>query len=173
MYLLWDLIVRVVCERESVCVCVWRLKQIEDWRVFAGNSWLSILQNDAYALHMTGMQRVGTGWRQLCFANSSRVRPSRETLTKYSVLPDCPIWYAFSVPTPYLPTLPTNVEEYFWEKNPSHKPWELEVVIPTILYTIACQFSSTPTSPFPYHWEVDSPNTYHTLSKCQVRIWCY
>ena len=53
-------------------------------------------------------------------------------------------------------------------ENPSHKHWELEIVIPTILYTITCGFSSTPTSPFPYHWEVDSPNTYHTLSECQV-----
>ena len=24
-----------------------------------------------------------------------------------------------------------------------------------------------------YRSEVDSPNTYHTLSECQVRIWCY
>ena len=58
-------------------------------------------------------------------------------------------------------------------ENPSHKPWELEIVIPTIFYTIACGFSLTPTFPFPYHWEVDSPNTYHTLLECSVRFWCY
>ena len=57
-------------------------------------------------------------------------------------------------------------------ENPNHKPWELEIVIPTYLYTFACGFSSTPTSPFPYHWEVDSPNTYHTLSECSMRFWC-
>ena len=57
-------------------------------------------------------------------------------------------------------------------ENPSQKPWELEIAIPTYLYTFACGFSSTPTSPFPYHWKIDSPNTYHTLSECQVRIWC-
>ena len=57
-------------------------------------------------------------------------------------------------------------------ENPSQTPWELEIVIPTILYTFACGISSTPTSPFPYHWEVDSPNTYHTLSECQVKFWC-
>ena len=45
-------------------------------------------------------------------------------------------------------------------ENPSQTPWELEIVIPTILYTIACGFSSTPTSPFPYHWG------------CQVIIRC-
>ena len=57
-------------------------------------------------------------------------------------------------------------------ENPSQKPWELEIAILTYLYTFACGFSSTPTSPFPYHWKIDSPNTYHTLSECQVRIWC-
>ena len=48
-----------VWERE----CVWRLKQIEDWRVFVDSLWLSIPRNDACALHMTGMRRVRTGWR--------------------------------------------------------------------------------------------------------------
>ena len=57
-------------------------------------------------------------------------------------------------------------------KNLSQIPWELEIVIPTILYTIACGFSWTPTSPFPYHWEVDNPNTYHTITECQVIVWC-
>ena len=56
-------------------------------------------------------------------------------------------------------------------ENPNYKPWELEIVIRTILYTITCGFSSTPTSQFPYHWEVDSPNTYHTLSECSMRFW--
>ena len=42
-----------VIERESV-----KTQAIEDRRVFASNSWLSIPQNDACALHMTGMRRV-------------------------------------------------------------------------------------------------------------------
>ena len=45
-------------------------------------------------------------------------------------------------------------------------------VIPTILYTIHCGFSLTPTSPFQYPWKVDSPNTYHTHFECHVRFWC-
>ena len=72
-------------------------------------------------------------------------------------------------------TIYTNITHNCWREllreNPSQKPWELEIAIPTNLYTFACGFSSNPTSLFPYHWEVDSPNTYHTLSKCQVRIW--
>ena len=57
-------------------------------------------------------------------------------------------------------------------ENPSHKPSYLEIVIPTNFYTFAYGFSSTPTSPFPYQWEVDSSNTYHTLSECSMGFWC-
>ena len=44
-----------VIERECV-----NTQAIEDKRVFAGSSRLSISGNDAYALHMIGMQRVRT-----------------------------------------------------------------------------------------------------------------
>ena len=111
-------------------------------------------------------------WRQLCFASSSRVRPSRETPVKHSVLSDCHLWYTLSVPTLFY----THITHRCWgvllRENSNHKPWELEIVIPTYLYTFACGFSLTPTSPFPYHWEVDSSNTYHTLSECLVKFWC-
>ena len=83
---------------------------------------------------------------------------------------------SFLIHTFYAYTIYTHITHKCWgvlqRENPSHKHWKLEIVIPTYLYTFACRFSSTPTSPFPYHWEVDSPNTYHTLSKCSVRIWC-
>ena len=42
-------------EREYV-----KTQAIEDRRVFAGSSQLSIPRNDACALHITGMQRVKT-----------------------------------------------------------------------------------------------------------------
>ena len=74
-------------------------------------------------------------------------------------------------------TIYTHITHNCWgellRENPSHKPWELEIVIPTYLYTFACEFSSTPTSPFPYHWEVDSPNNYHTILECLVKFWCF
>ena len=73
-------------------------------------------------------------------------------------------------------TIYTHITHICWgvllRENPNHKPWELEIVISTILYTIHCGFSSTLTSPFPYTWEVDSLNTYHTFSECQVRFRC-
>ena len=43
------------CVIERKCV---KTQAIEDRRVFTGSSRLSILQNDVYALHMTGMRRV-------------------------------------------------------------------------------------------------------------------
>ena len=82
---------------------------------------------------------------------------------------------SYLIHTSFTHTIYTPITHICWgvflRENPSHKHWELEIVIPTILYTITCGFSSTPTSPFPYHWEVNSPNTYHALSECQVSFW--
>ena len=96
----------------------------------------------------------------------SRVRLSHETL--------CFARLSFMIHSILTHTIYTTITHICWgvflRENPSHKHWELEIVIPTILYTITCGFSSTPTSLFPYHWEVDSSNTYHTLSKYLVRF---
>ena len=143
-----------------------------------GSSWVSFPRSDACALHMTRMQRVRTGWRQLVFASVSRFckclagkafpRDTHETF--------CFARLSFLIHSILTHTIYTPITHICWGvlliENPNHKHWELEIVIPTILYTITCGFSSTLTSPFPYHWEVDSPNTYHTLSECQVRFWC-
>ena len=80
------------------------------------------------------------GWWQLVFVNVSQVRPSSEILAKHSILLFCHIWYTLSLPILYIPTIPTYVEECFQRENPSHNLWELEIVIPTILYTIHCGF---------------------------------
>ena len=97
-----------VLERESV-----KTQAIEARRFLAGISRLSFLRSEACVLHMTGMRRVSTGWRQLCLASISRVRPSRETPARHSILPICTIRYTLSVPTLYIPILPTNDEESF------------------------------------------------------------
>ena len=101
-----------VLERENV-----KTQAIEARRVFTGISWLSFPRSEACALHMTRMRKVSTGRRQLCLASISQVRPSRETPTRHFVMLVCTIWYTLSVPTLYIPTLPTNVEECFWEKT--------------------------------------------------------
>ena len=101
-------------------------------------------------------------------AGKAFLRDTRETF--------CFARLCYLIHTFYTHTIYTHITHKSWgvlqRENPSHKPWELEIVIPTILYTIACGFSSTLTFPFPYYWEVDSPNTYHTLSECQVIFWC-
>ena len=102
--------------------CVWE-RECEDSRqlktkaVFAGSSRVSFPRSEVCAPHMIGMRRVKTGWWQLGFANVSRVRPSREILAKHSVLLKCHFWYILSLPTLFIPILPTDVEECFWEKT--------------------------------------------------------
>ena len=105
----------------------------------------------------------------------------REYLTSKTFLQDtretfCFARLSFLIHTFCAYTIYTHITHKCWgvllKENPSHKPWELEIVIPTYLYTFALGLSLTPTSLVPYHWEVDIPNTYHTLSECSVRIWC-
>ena len=73
-------------------------------------------------------------------------------------------------------TIYTHITHKCWVEllrvNSSQTTWELEIVIPTILYIFVLGIFSSPTAPFSYHWKVDSPNTYHTLWECQVRSWC-
>ena len=83
----------------------------------ASISLLSFLRSEVCALHMTRMRRVSARWRQLCFASISQVRPSRKTPARHFVLLVCTIWYIIFVPTLYIPTLPINVDECFWEKT--------------------------------------------------------
>ena len=83
---------------------------------------------------------------------------------------------SYLIHTVYTHTIYTLITHICWgvllRENPSHKPWKLKIVISTILYTIHCGFSLTPTALFSYPWEVDSLNTYHNLLECLVRFWC-
>ena len=65
------------------------------------------------------------------------------------------------------------IRSTFQKEKPRKYTWELEIVIPTIIYTFPCDFPQTPTSSSLNPWEVFSPNTYHTHLECQVRFWCY
>ena len=98
------------------------------------------------------------------FAVKAFPRDTRETF--------CSARLYYLIHTFYTHTIYTHITHKWWREplreNPSKNTWELEIVIPTILYTFVCGIFSSPTSPFPYHWEVDSPNTYHTFSECWV-----
>ena len=111
-------------------------------------------------------------WRQLCFASILRVRPSRETPAKHSVLPDCTIWYTLSVPALYIPILPTNDKECFWEKTLVKHLESKRLSYPYIFTHKLVDFLNCYLS-ISYYWEVDSLKTYHTLSECQERFWYY
>ena len=102
------------CVLERVCV---KTPAIEVRRVLAGISQLSFPWSEVCVLHMIGMRKVSIGWRQLCLASISRVKPSHETPARHSVLLVCTIWYTFFVPTLYILIFPTYVEECFWEKT--------------------------------------------------------
>ena len=86
-----------------------------------------------------------------CLAGKAFLRDARET-------------FCFTELSFLIHTFCTHITHKCWgvllRENPSHNHWELEIFIPIILYIIHCGFSSTPTSQFPYPWEVDSPNTY-------------
>ena len=71
---------------------------------------VSFPQSEACALHITRMRRVRIEWRQLVFASVSRVRPSCEISVKHSILLNYHFWYTLSVPTLYIPSLPTYVD---------------------------------------------------------------
>ena len=109
----------------------------------------------AHDWNAKSQDRLVTTWFRECLAGKAFPRDTRETF--------CFAELSYLIHTFCTHTIYTPI---------THKPWELEIVIPIILYKIHFGFSSTPTSPFPYPWEVDNPNTYHTHSECQVRFWC-
>ena len=127
---------------EFLCMsCVWESVKTQDKLkikgVFAGSSQEDFPRSEAMCSAHDWNAKSHDKWWQLVFASISRVRPSRKIPAKYSVLLFCHIWYTMSLPTLYILTY---WEEFFQRENPSHNPWELEIVIPIILYTIHCGF---------------------------------
>ena len=83
--------VRFICkgyERERVCE---DSRQLKIKAIFVGSSQVGFPRSEACALHITGMRRVRTGWRQLVFTSVSQVRPSHEIPAKHFVLLNCHI----------------------------------------------------------------------------------
>ena len=118
---------------------------------------------------MTGMWRVrpdGDSCVSRVFAGKAFLQDTRKIFCSASL---SSLIHTFCAYTIY-----THITHKYWgvllRKNPSQTTWELEIVIPINLYTFVLRIFSSHTSPFPYHWEVDSPNTYHTLWECQVRF---
>lgn len=163
-----DLFVRVVCKRESVKTQGnWRLKKF---------SWVAREKASREVKHVysTWLECEESGqhgdcWFHKCLAGKAFPWDIHKTFYFANL--------SYLIHTIFTHTIYTPITHICWgvllRENPSHNPWELEIIIPTFLYTIHCGFFSTPTSSFLYPWEVDSLNTYHTLLECQVRFWFY
>ena len=148
-----------VIEKERV----WRLKQLKTKEFFAGSSRLSIPRNDACALHMTGMRRVRTD------GDSCVSRPFRETLASKSFPRDTRKTFCFSrlsflIHTFYAYTIYTHITHRCWgvlqREKPSRKLWELEIVIPTYLYTLLVDFPQL----LPLHFHIHERLIAQTLT---------
>ena len=107
-----------VWERESVCE---ESRLLKTKGVSVSSSWVSFPRSDACALHMTGMRRVKTGWRQLVFVSISRVRPSHETPAEHFVLPNFHFWYTLSLPILYIPPITHICWGVLLRENPIHQ----------------------------------------------------
>ena len=74
------------------------------------------------------------------FASVSWERPSCEVLAKLSVWQKEKMFYQILYPHYKYPNYPRNVKNVFQRENPSQNTWELEIVIPTIIYTFSLGF---------------------------------
>ena len=101
-----------VWERERV----WRLKALKT-EVFSRVAY-DLVSHEVMHVSCTWLECEESGQIETAvFRSVSRVKPSREIPVKYSILPDCHFWYTLSVLTLFIPTLPTDVKECFWEKT--------------------------------------------------------
>ena len=157
-----------MCEWERV----WRLKAKWRARSFRGYLVRSLPTKwsicPAHDWNAKSQDRLVTAGFRKCLAGKAFPQDTRKTF--------CFVNLSYLIHTIYTHIIYTHITHkclgVLLRENPNHNPWELEIVIPTFLYTIHCGFSSTPTSPFSYPWEVDNPNTYHNHSECLVRFWC-
>ena len=153
-----------VIERERVCVCkdlsYWRLRRFS--RVSHDLVSREVMHVPCTWLEFEELVQMETVVSREYLAGKAFLRDTHETFCFAKL---CYLIHTFCTHTIYTHII-HKCKGVLQRENPSKTPWELEIVIPTILYIIACGFSLTPTSPFPYHWEVDSLNTYHTLSEC-------
>ena len=151
---------------------VWRLKHLKTEEGFAGISRLSIPWSISCALHVLECEESGQMETAMSREYLIGKAFSRDTCEAFCSASLSSLIHAFCAYIIYT-HITHKCEESFWEKNPSKNTRELEIFIPTILYTFVCGISSSPTSPFPNHWEFVSPNTHHIIWECQVKIWSY
>ena len=142
LYFMWDFIVRVVCEKEC-----------EDlrshWRPSGFLEKIREKLSSEISHVLSTWLECEESW-QLVFASNSQVRPSHEIPVKHSILLFFHICSTMSSSTLYISSLPKYCKEFFFffyffifffqRENLSIHTWELEIIIPTIIYTILYGF---------------------------------
>ena len=125
---------------------VWRLKHLKTEEDFAGISRLSIPRSISCALHVLECEESGqmeTAMSREYLMGKAFLRDTREAFYSANLSSLKHTFYTYIIYT----HITHKCEESFWEKNLSQTAWELEIVIPTILYTFVVGISSSPTSP--------------------------
>ena len=129
LYFMWDFIIRVVCERKCK-------DSSSHWRP-------SGFHEKIHEKLSRKVSHVQSTWLeckelwQLVFVNNSQVRPSRKILAKHYVLL---FWHIYSTISSPIFHYPHIVRRVFKRENHINYLWELEIVIPTIIYIILCDF---------------------------------
>ena len=121
---------------------------VRDWwriKLQKLNKWISRLACDCLARsnprkeprveHMTGRWKVKLGWI-FCNCLVSKANP-RNFLFGKKLCFALPSLYPYYIYSHY----PQIVMSAFRRENPKKYTWELEIVIPTIIYTFPCGFS--------------------------------
>ena len=115
---------------------LWRGKRLIKESVdFAGILREAFLQSEPRAEHMTGMRRVMTAGFREYFTGKTFSRDTCETFSYFGIS-ITPCFHPHYIYLHY----PHIGRGAFQRENPSHNPWELEIVIPIILYIIFCGF---------------------------------
>ena len=85
------------------CVIKRKCEYSSNWRLKSFRGYLATSHPTKWLMWLAhaGMWRVRTGWRQLYLTSISRVRSSRETLVRHSILPDCQFWNTFCAYSTY------------------------------------------------------------------------
>ena len=159
VFVVWFVCKGCMLERERECEDSSNWSQKISRRYLATKlpaKWSMCLAHD---WNVKSQYRMDTVVSREYLAGKAFPRDTRETFCSTSLY--------YQIHTFCTHTIYTHITHKWWgellRENPSKNTWELEIVIPTILYTFICGISSSPISPFPYHWKVDSTNTYHNL----------
>ena len=135
-----------------MCIRERKYEDSSNWRLkrFAGSSQLSIPRKEACTLQWLECEESGqmeTAGSREYFASKAFPRDTCKTFCFASLSNLIHTFFAY--------TIYTHITHKCWgellRENPSINTWELEIVIPTILYTFVCGISSFPIYPFPYH----------------------